>query len=171
MIEVLNLLENDEPLTNFDVVLICNKLNIPLDSVAMNNQFKFNWLSKDFSVILNLENTGKGGSHWVAFYNDVESKSIFYMDSYGEICNTIPNKHIIKKNLNLYFNKKQFQAINSIMCGWFCIYFLYIMNKYKSKVDAMIKFLEFFDYSDYDKNDIKIKQLMRTLIKSKMKNI
>jgi len=171
MNELLDLLENNKPLTNFDISKICKDLNIPLDTVAMNNQFEFNWLSKDFSIILNLEDTDSKGTHWVAFYNQVKSNEIFYMDSYGEVCNAKPYKMIEEKDINLFFNKKQFQAMGSVMCGWFCIYFLYVMNTNPNKIHSIMEFLQLFNYKDFKKNDDKIKILFKKLIKQKLKKI
>jgi hypothetical protein len=170
MREVIDLLESEKPLTNFDIVKICRYLNIPLDGVYMNNEFKYNWLNENFGVVLNLENTDMTGSHWVAFYNDVSTNSIYYFDSYGEVCNQKPYNLILKKQLNLYFNKKQFQAIESIMCGWFCIYFLYSMNKSKNKIEGFVNFLKNFNYSDYNKNDTIIKQKLSAIIKKIIKS-
>lgn len=168
MTEILTLLEKDI-LSNFDIIKICNYLDIKLDGVIMNNQFKFNWLSKQFGLIANLEDTDSIGSHWVGYYNDPSTNSIFYMDSYGEVCNAKIYNMIIKKGTNLYFNKKQFQELDSKVCGWFCILFLYYMQKTKLKIKGMVSFLKLFNYTDYNKNDKIVKQKILTIIKNKMK--
>lgn len=170
MQEVIELLENNNPLSNFDIIKICKYLNIKLDNVSMTNQFKYNWLNSPFSIVSNLESTDNIGTHWTAFYNEPETNSVFYMDSYGEVCNQKIYNFIIKKGLNLYFNKKQFQALDSILCGWFCIYFLYSMQKTKNKVQAMINFLKVFDYRDFNKNDKIIKQKILDIIRKKIKS-
>jgi len=168
MEDILKLLEKNI-LTNFDIIAICNYLDIKLDGVVMNNEFKFNWLSKPFSLVVNLENTDTKGTHWIGYYNNPSSNSIFYMDSFGEVCNAKIYNMIIRKGTNLYFNKKQFQDMDSEVCGWFVIYFLYIMNKSKNKLNGMVKYLKTFNYTHYEKNDKIVKQKMLQIIKRKYK--
>lgn len=167
MIEEIDKLLEKGILTNYEITKICNLLKIKLDGVIMNNQFNINWLQKPFSIIANLENTDMTGSHWVAYYNDPKTKSIFYMDSYGEVANAKIYNQILHTNLNLYFNKKQFQDLDSVMCGWFCILFLYTMDKSKNKLKGMIEFLKLWNYKRYDANDKVIKQKILQLLKKK----
>lgn len=168
MIEILDLLEKDV-LSNFDIIKICAYLNIKLDGVIMNDKFKFNFLSKNFSLVANLENSDSYGTHWVGYYNDPTTNNIFYMDSYGEVCNAKIYNMILKKGTNLYFNKKQFQDLDSKVCGWFCILFLYYMQKAKIKLKGMVDFLKIFNYTDFNKNDKIVKQKILKIIKNKMK--
>ena len=64
------------------------------------------------------------GTHWIALY--VKDNEITYFDSFGvehvfkEIKRLIGHKNI-KTNIFII------QADNSIMCGYFCIRFIYFM--------------------------------------------
>jgi hypothetical protein len=167
-LELLDLLEKDI-LSNFDIVKICQYLKIKLDGVYMSNQFQSKWLEYNFSIVLNFDTTDGGGTHWVGMYSN--NKNIYYMDSYGEVPPAKIYNMIIRKDLELYFNNKQYQHLNSQSCGWFVIYFLYLMNSMKNKMKAMIKFLKSFNYTDYNANDKKIKTIMLKLIKKSKPNI
>lgn len=83
----------DEP--KFGGVLANNQLTNPI---------------KDKAYILNLQNLGEAGSHWVLYYNG------WYFDSYG----LNPTKHVSKyvKSYNPY----QYQSLNQDSCGFHSAY-------------------------------------------------
>jgi hypothetical protein len=158
-------------LSNFDITNICRELEIKLDSVMMNDQFNSKMLDYDFSIILNFQNYNQNGSHWAGMYCSPKIKTVYYMDSYGELPTARIYKIIIDRGYTLLYNKRQFQALESQLCGWYTIYFLYMMQKSRSqnKLKAMEKFLNLFTYEirDLDNNDKKIKQLFVKLMKKK----
>ena len=52
-------------------------------------------------------------------------------------------------NKNIITNIYRTQAYNSIMCGYFCIGFIYFMLKSKNMLD----YTNLFSLNDYQKND------------------
>ena len=68
---------------------------------------------KKIGIVYNLDKHNEPGSHWVAIYIDLNTKTITYFDSYGDL----PSKligHFIKKcikqlNLKFNYNKKRYQ--------------------------------------------------------------
>ena len=97
--------------------------------------------------IYNLEPSYMSGSHWVSTY--VKDKVINCFDSFGlppfqEIVN-----HAKRKNMTLLHQSDQIQNINTITCGYFCLYFLNEMNKGKTYFDL----LKVFDINDTMKNE------------------
>ena len=78
----------------------------------------------------------------------VNAKNITYFDSFGveyipkEIKKFIGNKNIIT---NIY----RIQAYDPIMCGYFCIGFVYFMLKGKS----LLEHTNLFSPNEYKKND------------------
>ena len=52
-------------------------------------------------------------------------------------------------NKNIITNIYRIQACNSIMCGYFCIGFIYFMLKGKSLLD----YINIFSLNNYEKND------------------
>ena len=86
------------------------------------------------------------GTLWIALY--VNNKTITYFDSFG--VEHIPNK--IKKfiiNKNIIANIFRLQAYDSVMCGYFCIGFIYFMLKGNNLTD----FTNLFSPNDFKKND------------------
>lgn len=158
-------------LSNFDIIKISQLLNIKLDAILMNDQFKDKMLDYDFSIIINFENTNEGGSHWVAMHCEPSIKTVYYMDSFGEVPNAKIYNIIVKRGYKLLFNKEAFQALESQLCGWFSLYMLYCLQKTKKKdkTDAMVKYLNLFtkEVRFLDNNDKKIKQLFIKLMNKK----
>jgi hypothetical protein len=134
----------------------------------MNDQLKKEYFKQDFFIILNFENTFENGSNWVALVNDAKTKTCYYMDSYGELPNQKVYDVIMKTGHNLYFNKVQYQAIESQMCGWFSLYFLLMMQK--PSIANMNKFLSKFNTKNYIANDKIIKDIYKSLNKKVIKN-
>ena len=98
------------------------------------------------STIVNLADSNKTGSHWVAM-KFIDNK-LFYFDSYG--IPFIPD--IIKKQYDkIITNIYRIQSIDSIQCGKFCI--MFIKSNIQNESDY-IKFLLQFHKNNFEKNDI-----------------
>ena len=152
--------DKDIPLSNHDLLKWCRHLGIPIDKGGV--------LSRDQTVphnhkmalfIYNLEPSYMGGSHWVSTH--VKNGEINYFDSFGlppfqEIVN-----HAKKKNLTLIHQNNQIQALNTMTCGYFCLYFLNEMNKGVSYFDL----LQVFDVHDTEKNEKFIERYFKKLEK------
>ena len=81
---------------------------------------------KDGTYVINLDEYADVGTHWIALY--VLNIEIIYFEY----------KHIVR-----------IQAINSIMCGYFCIGFIDFMLANKTLID----YTSFFSPYDLEKND------------------
>ena len=123
------------------------KSNYPLSNIFINNLLKneksyLNAFSKNEipliknnkSLIFNLQNSDKKGSHWCSFAK--KNNNIFIFDSFG--VGYIPkNIYNIYKDFDIITNIYRIQHINSNLCGLFCILFcLY-------KVNSKNKFINF----------------------------
>lgn len=116
-----------ELLSNFDLINYCNLFKINLVDVLSKDEFK-DIQPKKGCYIINLQDTNMGnGTHWVALYLD---DIAVYYNSFGI---AIPQS--ILKFVKRYDNKikiiysiDQIQHMESIFCGWFCIYFLYFFD-------------------------------------------
>ena len=87
--------------------------------------------------VFNLDEHDEPGSHWVAIYIDIPSKTMYYFDSEGGRCPTRIKKiyHNLKKknenmNLKFYSNYGVRHQISNHECGMYCIYFILTMIKY-----------------------------------------
>ena len=73
---------------------------------------------------VNVDNGSMGGTHWTCFY--IQDNKPFYLDSFGgqpdhSLLNQIP-KPIIYHNYKI-------QDINSKLCGCYCLYFFYLIER------------------------------------------
>ena len=84
-------------------------------------------LSKNKGIIINLDESHKEGSHWVALYLD-DKRIAHYFDSFGRK----PQGHIltfIERTSNYYlYNPKKYQGNLSVACGYFCMLFILSVN-------------------------------------------
>jgi len=87
-------------------------------------------MNKNESAIINLQDYFAGnGTHWVCVYNDEISDNVEYFDSFGlvppnEVINYMKTAH-----KNIIYNESQIQNIDSILCGYYCLYFIMQRNK------------------------------------------
>lgn len=101
-----------------------------------------------FSYIMNLDKSGKPGTHWIAVYVDpVKEMSAEYFDSFGDppgkdwlirmkkMIDKLKLPYMLKMKINTVIN----QRANSESCGWFAVKFL--KDRYMGK--------PFYDASGY----------------------
>ena len=133
------------PLTNFEIIKFYE------------NESRFNGVYsrdnipneiKDGVYVINLDEYSDIGTHWIAFY--VKNNDITYFDSFGV-------EHIPKeikafiKNRNIKTNIFRIQAYDSIMCGYFWFYDIFIDFMFKGK--TLTEYTNLFSPSDFTKND------------------
>ena len=75
-------------------------------------------------VFINIDNGSMGGSHWTCFI--VKDNNSFYFDSLGGQ----PDKFLLNQLPKpiIYHNYK-IQDINSQICGSYCLYFFYLVER------------------------------------------
>ena len=163
----------NELLSNLDLIDYCKKLKIPLNGIYSKDVFK---TIKPMlgCYIINLQNKTEGnGTHWCCLVIKNKSSCI-YFDSFGL---TMPNDIIcfvkrLNNKIKIYYSIDQIQDINSIYCGWFCLYFLWFhMVLYKKEINyngyLINKHNDFFNKTDLIKNDNIIKILIKNIFNIK----
>jgi hypothetical protein len=106
-------------LTNFQLMDIAEKIGLKLSGVLMKDQLKKNTF-KPGAYIVNLQNSGESGSHWISCYYS-DKGDIIYFDSYGQA----PVQELIKlMPYDIFYNNKQIQDYHSSYCGIYCLAFL-----------------------------------------------
>ena len=113
-------------MSNFDLLVWCRYLNIPIKSVLSRDQ-KVPHNHKQTLFIYNLEPHYMNGSHWCATY--AKDNVINYFDSFGMFPFQEMVDHAKKQNVTLLHQDQQIQNLYSSTCGYFCLYFLNEMNK------------------------------------------
>ena len=132
------------PLTNFEIQKYY-KNERRFDGVFSRNDLPKK--IKDGAYVINLDEYADIGTDWIALF--CNRNEIIYFDSFGvehvpeEIKELIGNKNI---KANIF----RIQAKDSVMCGYFCIWFIYFMLAGKKLTDY------FFSPHDFKQNDNKI---------------
>ena len=84
---------------------------------------------------VNIGDYENGGSHWCAFY--IKDNKSYYFDSFGGQ----PDRFLLNQLPKpiLYHNYK-IQDINSKLCGSYCLYFFYLIER-MNFYDAILKLM------------------------------
>lgn len=100
------------------------------------DQLNFHIAKRPACLISNTDNANMPGTHWVAIYFDVRGNA-FYFDSFGRNVYSQQFDKFLKMNAKrIHVNKKRLQSSDTLVCGMYCIYFLYyitrnILNSFK----------------------------------------
>ena len=125
------LFKDIQPLSNFDIIRICKKLEISnFKGCFMRDEIK-SFCGNDECFILNTDVSSSSGTHWVAV-NIVDSSgtsdggsTTYYFDFFGlEPIKEI--KRLCKEPR--FYNSFEFQKPNEVICGHLCLYFLHRMR-------------------------------------------
>ena len=95
--------------------------------------------------IINLDDTIGSGTHWVFCYNN------YYFYPFG----MPPPVEVIKYIKGIQYNDIQYQDTKSVLCGYYCLYFLKKLNDGFNIYDILYKEL---NYKNPSKNETIIKQ-------------
>ena len=91
--------------------------------------------SKNYSNrgFVNIDNGSQGGTHWTCFY--VKDNKSFNFDSVGGQPDKFLRNQLPKPIRYLNYN---IQDINSKLCGSYCLYFMYLIER-MNYYDAILK--------------------------------
>ena len=129
-----------ELLSNIDLQFYCNKLKIPIKAVTFKDLFKY-IKPEDGAYIINLDDstTKRYGTHWTCLVL-INSYAI-YWDSFGlSIPTTIKKFIFLKKCKKIYYSIDQIQKLDSNLCGYYVLYFLYFITVLQKRC-SMYKYL------------------------------
>ena len=77
---------------------------------------------KHGAMIINMNNSNQGGSHWIAIL--LNKNNSIYFDSFG----IVPSNEVVafmkQRGKPMYYVDRQLQNLTSSSCGWFCIHFI-----------------------------------------------
>ena len=72
----------------------------------------------------NIDDGSQGGTHWCAFY--VKINKSYYFDSFGVQPDKFLLNHLPKP---IIYQNYKIQDINSKICGSYCLYFFYLIDR------------------------------------------
>lgn len=155
-----------EETSEIELINYLKMLNIGLNNIDSVETFGYRKHIKTGSYILNIDrdiHDETKGTHWTCFF--CFNGYCLYIDSYG-FAPPEKIKRWIDKNGDhlLIYNPHQIQSLESLACGYYCIYFLYHMNQRKREMRSakachriLNEILEPFDYNNFHSNDTILK--------------
>ena len=135
----------NKPLSNFDLLQWVDFLKIPnFKGIFARNEV----MPREHSpCIINLDSLANAGTHWVCCVPG--GRALWYFDSFGM---GFPQE--FKSSKPVIWNSSQYQNINSVLCGYYCLFFLHQWAQGKDFYDI----LKPFSLSDTMKNEKFIKE-------------
>ena len=130
-----------KPLTNLDI----DKIMIKCDNYrgTFSKDMLPKAMNKNEAAVVNLQDYFAGsGTHWVCVYNEEKSDKVEYFDSFGLVPPNEVVKYISTTNKNIIYNDAQIQNINSILCGYYCVYYITERNKGRTANELLLDFHE-----------------------------
>ena len=86
--------------------------------------------------IINLDNHIGPGTHWVCYRND-DKNVCEYFDSFGLIMPTEIQKYLQTSGEKIIYSTDEIQERDSVLCGYWCLYYLLERQKGKSILDIL----------------------------------
>ena len=130
-----------KPLTNLDI----DKIMIKCDNYrgTFSKDMLPKAMNKNESAVVNLQDYFAGnGTHWVCVYNEQKSNNVEYFDSFGLVPPPDVVKYMKTTNKNIIYSDAQIQNIDSILCGYYCLYYITERNKGRTANEVMLDFHE-----------------------------
>ena len=116
-----------ELLSDEDLKQISKKLKINLQYIGLKFSFKKIIPEDGSCYIINLDGQQRGGTHWTCLI--LKNKTAIYYDSFGLPMPTVIKQFCLKyKPIRIIYSSKQIQGIDSVLCGYYTIFFLYFIT-------------------------------------------
>lgn len=80
---------------------------------------------KHSPCIINMDSYIGIGTHWVCCVPGNKKNTLWYFDSFGMSYPEEFKQQAMKDGMQLFYNNSQYQNIKSLLCGYYCLYFLH----------------------------------------------
>ena len=120
----------------------CNLKNDTMNESQLQKIYNYSIYPRDGQIysdrgFVNIDNGSQGGTHWTCFI--IKDNKSFYFDSFGGQ----PDKFLLKQlHKPILYHNYKIQDINSKLCGSYCLYFFYLIER-MNYYDTILKM--FFD--------------------------
>lgn len=113
----------NRPLSNLDIETFVKHHKIPhFRGVFMRDNLPRAKPWKHECMIVNQDSVQNNGTHWVCFVKT--GNNVFYFDSFGKLPPALEVLAYLGDNCRIYYNVRQYQQFDTIICGHLCICFL-----------------------------------------------
>ena len=126
----------NKPLSNFDLINWIKKLGIKHFRGIYSRDNLPNQINEPEVGIINLDSQSRAGTHWVC-YRNVDKQICEYFDSFGLIMPTEIQKYLRASDDKIIYSTDEIQERDSVLCGYWCLYYLLERQKGKSILDII----------------------------------
>jgi len=107
--------------SNHDLEELARLMVFRLDGVVLQDDLQRMKPKSNMRLIINLGNLENGGTHWIAL--QIRKNVAMHFDSFGGPASTAIKDFC--KGYKLHYTNKIIQAIESNLCGFYCLAFFY----------------------------------------------
>ena len=141
----------NKPLSNFDLEKWIDDLKIKhFRSIFFRDRLPDQIRKKECGII-NLHSIEGEGTHWVC-YRNLDENMTEYFDSFGLIMPHEIRHYLLTSGKKVIYSQDEIQNRNTVLCGYWCLYYLIERQKGKSILDVIHHEDFDEDNSDFIKN-------------------
>ena len=86
--------------------------------------------------IINLDSIKGSGTHWVC-YRNIDKQMVEYFDPFGLIMSHEIHHYLAKSGKKVFYSQDEIQNRDTVLCGYWCLYYLIERQKGKSILDVI----------------------------------
>ena len=137
----------NKPLSNFDLEKWIDDLEIKYFRSIYSRDRLPDQIKKKECGIINLDSIEGQGTRWVC-YRNIDKKMVEYFDPFGLIMPHEIYHYLAKSGKKVRFSQDEIQNRDTVLCGYWCLYYLIERQKGKSIQDVIHH--EDFDHDNSD---------------------
>ena len=137
----------NKPLSNFDLEKWVDDLEIKYFRSIYSRDRLPDRIKKKECGIINLDSIEGSGTHWVC-YRNIDKLMVEYFDPFGLIMPHEVSHYLSKSGKRIVFSQDEIQNRDTVLCGYWCLYYLIERQKGKSILDVIHH--EDFDHDNSD---------------------
>ena len=137
----------NKPLSNFDLEKWIDDLGIKYFRSIYSRDRLPKQIKKKECGIINLDSIEGSGTHWVC-YGNTDEVMVEYFDPFGLIMPHEVSHYLSKSGKKIVFSQDEIQNRDTVLCGYWCLYYLIERQNGKSILDVIHH--EDFDHDNSD---------------------
>ena len=126
----------NKPLSNIDLLQRVKQLGIKYFRGIYSRDNLPDKIHKLETGIINLDDSMGGGSHWIC-YRNVDKQYCEYFDPFGLIMPNEIKNYLKTSGKKMVYSSDEIQERDSVLCGYWCLYYLLERQKGRSLLDVI----------------------------------
>ena len=126
----------NKPLSNFDLEKWVDDLEIKYFRSIYSRDRLPDQIRKKECGIINLDSIEGQGTHWVC-YRNIDPHMVEYFDPFGLIMPHEISHYLSTSGKKIIFSQDEIQNRDTVLCGYWCLYYLIERQKGKSILDVI----------------------------------